>query len=64
MVGAAASVFAASIDPRATQHMDSAELVEMRAQALERLTAILSHALPTPVAPDLVLDAFTEASVN
>lgn len=65
-VGAAASAYAAALDPRETRYVrDPSELAELRAQALEQFTAIMAHALPTIVAPDAILDVVTaEVSPN
>jgi hypothetical protein len=65
-VGAAASAYAATLDARATGYgTDSSELADLRAEALDRVTATLAHALPTIVAPTAILDVVTgEVGVN
>lgn len=65
-VGAAMSMYAAAIDPRASMSLpDPDELAELRRMALAELQAILARVLPTPVAPDVILASITpEMSVN
>lgn len=57
--GAAASTYADILDSQAARYVDASELAERSAQALEHLTAIMAHAVPTVIAPEAILDVVT-----